>query len=94
MILSLLTSILFFNFISRFQIEKTGKGINTDAYGLYAQFEKEVIVTQSHITIGPVTFLTRIGGMIGVNKEFYWIIIFCLTNFFTFLKVVKSFFKI
>jgi len=63
------------------KIERTGEAIRTDAYGLYAQFEKEVIVTQSHITIGPVTFLTRIGGMIGVNKEFYWIIIFCFTNF-------------
>ena len=46
-----------------------------DSYGLYVEFRQEVILTSNHLSIEPMTLLTRIGGIIGVGKEFFWVII-------------------
>ena len=46
-----------------------------DRYGLFINFDREVEETRSQLNISPLTLLTRIGGIIGVGKEFLWIII-------------------
>ena len=71
----------------------TGRGTSTDKYGLFAQFDREVLIRQTHRTIGPITLLTRIGGIIGVNKKFYWTLILCTTNIFYIKKIVKYLFE-
>ena len=47
----------------------------SDRFGLLINFDREVVETKSKLNIEPLTLLTRIGGMIGVGKEFLWIII-------------------
>ena len=42
---------------------------------MFINFDTEVDQTQSELTIEPMTLLTRIGGIVGVGKEFLWIII-------------------
>ena len=44
-------------------------------YGLFVQFEDTVDVRRSNIVISPTTLVTRIGGIIGVGKELFWIIL-------------------
>lgn len=44
-------------------------------YGLFIQFEKLVNVHQSSFVIDEMTLLTRLGGIIGVGKEFFWILV-------------------
>ena len=74
-------------------MEKTGKGTRADKYGLFAQFDREVLISQTHRTIGPITLMTRVGGIIGVNKEFYWMLTLCMTNFFYLRKLFNYLFK-
>ena len=47
-------------------------------------FDREVEVSSSHLTIEPLTLLTRVGGIIGVGKEFLRVIISLLTFLETF----------
>ena len=58
--------------------------------GLAVQHPHQARGSQLHLTIPPLTLLTRIGGIIGVGKEFLWIIITALTYFVTFSsKILK-----
>ena len=54
---------------------KTGFDERGDRYGAFVSFKDEVEVTESKLNVGTVTLLTRIGGIIGVGKEFLWIVI-------------------
>ena len=58
-----------------YKTTKIGHDEKDDRYGLYVEFHKEVILTSDNLSIEPMTLLTRIGGIIGVGKEFFWIII-------------------
>ena len=60
----------------------TGFDARGDRYGLYVQFDKEVDETNINWTIEPLTLLTKIGGIIGVGKELFWVLVFLLTHFF------------
>ena len=51
----------------------------TDQYGLILYFDKEVEVTEVKYSIGFITFLTRLGGIIGVGKELLWVLISIFT---------------
>ena len=52
-----------------------GHDERVDSYGIWIQFYQEVVLTSNLLSIEPITLLTRIGGIIGVGKEFFWIII-------------------
>ena len=65
--------------IIRYKVDQTGFDARDDRYGLYIQFDKEVEVITSQFMINAETFLTRMGGVIGVGKELLWIILLCLT---------------
>ena len=58
-----------------YKTTKIGHDEKDDRYGLYVEFHKEVILTSDNLSIEPMTLLTRIGGIIGVGKEFFWVII-------------------
>ena len=60
-----------------------------DHYGLYIKIEKKVLVQDSMFIINEVTLVTRIGGIIGVGKEFLWITILVLGIIIKPLRIVK-----
>ena len=51
----------------------------TDSYGLVVEFDREVDVTEVKFSIGFITLLTRLGGIIGVGKELLWVLISIFT---------------
>ena len=67
----------------RYKVDQIGFDSRTDRFGMFVQF-KNVDVTKNELTIDAMTFLTRVGGIIGVGKNFLWIIILCLTYITTF----------
>ena len=63
---------------------RTGKGLRIE-------FEPEVMLEENLLTIEALTFLTRVGGIIGVGKEFLWLIMFFITYFVTFQSKLLEF---
>ena len=53
--------------------------LRTNKYGLFIQFEDVIETIETSFVIDTRTMLTRIGGTIGVGKEFLWIILFAGT---------------
>ena len=45
-------------------------------YGLFIQLEEKIQVQRSSFVVDEITLTTRVGGIIGVGKEMFWIIIF------------------
>ena len=58
--------------------------------GLIIAFDDEVEVETSELQISPKTFLTRIGGIIGVGKEFLWIILCAFSVVKLFAKILEA----
>ena len=75
-------------FVCRYYSEeyfvRTGKGLRIE-------FEPEVMLEENLLTIEALTFLTRVGGIIGVGKEFLWLIMFFITYFVTFQSKLLKF---
>ena len=61
---------------------------------MFVTFDREAEVTSSHLTIEPLTLLTRVGGIIGVGKEFLWIIITLFTYLATFSSQITRVIKV
>ena len=57
-------------------MEHTGIAESSSKFGVTIIFDTVVEKTISDWQITPVTLLTRLGGIIGVGKNFLWIIIF------------------
>ena len=76
---------------SRMKFESTIKtnDPHEKEYGLFIEIEDKVKVLQSKLTINEVTLVTRIGGIIGVGKEFLWITILVFGSTVNSLKVLK-----
>ena len=72
-----------------YKTTKNGHDEREDRYGLYVEFRQKVILTSNHLSIEPMTLLTRIGGIIGVGKEFFWIII-SMSSFLLMFKKINS----
>lgn len=62
-----------------FEVEDIGFYSVQNVSGLVIAFDEEVEVETSELQISPKTFLTRVGGVIGVGKEFLWIVLCCLS---------------
>lgn len=75
-------------------MDNVGFDARDDRYGLYIQFDQTVEVTVSKLQIGLKTLATRFGGIIGVGKEFLWVIIFSLTSLGSCISVCRNLFKI
>ena len=63
----------------RFKVDHVGYDKRDDIFGMFVQFDNEVEVTNSKLNIGNITFLTRLGGLIGVGKELLWITIILIS---------------
>ena len=45
------------------------------ASAIFVHFEPKVSVAETKFLINEITLMTRIGGIIGVGKEFLWVIL-------------------
>ena len=64
-----------------------------DRYGLFFQFEDNVETIISDIAISPTTLITRIGGLIRVGKELFWVIVFSVSAMKTLTALGRLMFK-
>ena len=53
----------------------------TDDRGFIIRFDKEVDISMASWTIDPKSLLSMIGGVIGICKNFVWLIILFLSSF-------------
>ena len=74
--------------LHRFQVEEIGTRQNNKK-GLKIRFEKEVEITKSSLAINTITLLSKIGGFIGINKNFLWLIIFIMSSFSALISHLK-----
>ena len=77
-------------YFARYQATKTGYDERKDRYGLFVTIDREVEVTQAHLTIPPLALISGIGGTIGVGKEMLWIITTLVTFLITFYSKVTN----
>ena len=69
----------------KFNSRRTRIDPRDDRIGIFIQLEEKVSVRETKFAIDGITLLTRIGGLIGVGKEFLWIfVITCGLLKFTF----------
>ena len=67
-------------FLFSYKVDREGFDDADDESGLFVAFDNEVIETRHKLEIGTKTLVTRIGGVIGVGKELFWINIFIITS--------------
>ena len=60
--------------ICRYRVEHVGVTSLIDQSGLVITFDDQVEESFSSFQIGAQTLVTRIGGIIGVGKELFWIV--------------------
>ena len=66
--------------MSRYKIEEAGLVESLNKAGVIALFDLEVEQTVTKLQIDYITFLTRVGGIIGVGKNLAWILIFAFSS--------------
>ena len=80
----------FHQILPRYQVKKIGsKHRRDDLKGLSIFFGKRVKTTKSKLTITTKTLFSKIGGFIGVNRSFLWLIILFLSTVGTLVSKVK-----
>ena len=77
--------------ITSFEVEDIGFYSVKNYRGMVIAFSNEVEVLTSELQISAKTFLTRVGGVIGVGKEFFWIILSCFSFIKLFLTVLRAY---
>ena len=45
-------------------------------------------MTMTELSVNELTLMTRIGGIIGVGKEFFWLILFSISYYIAFHKFI------
>ena len=58
-----------------------------DVYGVVLKFSADVEVSNTSFLLDPITMMSRLGGIIGVGKEIFWLILLC-SGFFKFVKSI------
>ena len=71
----------------KFDVRNTMDYPYEDHEGLFIQFDENVQIHKSNFVIDGITLMTRIGGIIGIGKEFLWVIVI-VTGF---IKLLISF---
>ena len=67
--------------VKRYDVKEIGMKQSKYGYkGMVIWFEKQVEITKSALQIGPKTLISKIGGFIGISKNFLWIIIMMITT--------------
>ena len=65
-------------------------GHNRGEKGLAIWFEDEVFVRKSAFTNDFMTVLSKVGGFIGISKDFLWIVILLISSFGVLFPHIKS----
>ena len=73
----------------KYQAKKVGLRESTDVRGLIVRFENEVDVIKSSWKMDVETLLSEIGGFIGLNKNFLWIITVIISSIGVLISNVK-----
>ena len=77
--------------LKRFEAREIGKKQRKDGFrGLQIVFEKEVKTTKSEWTISPLTLISKIGGFIGISKNFLWLIIMIMSSVGLLISKIKA----
>ena len=76
--------------IKRYQAKEIGLRGKKNFRGIMLSFEQEVEVTKSSWNIDARTLLSKIGGFIGISKNFLWLILLLMSS----ITVLISHFKI
>ena len=66
--------------VKTYQARKIGLR-QSDNRGFIIRFDKDVDITMASWTIDPKSLLSKIGGVIGICKNFVWLIILFLSSF-------------
>ena len=76
--------------MTSYEVEDIGFFTSKNIRGMAFAFADEVEVTTSELQIGTKTLLTRVGGVIGVGKEFLWIILCGLSGIKLIATIMKK----
>ena len=76
--------------MASYEVEDIGFFSSKNIRGMAFAFADEVEVTTSELQIGTKTLLTRVGGVIGVGKEFLWIILCGLSGIKLIATIMKK----
>ena len=77
--------------LTSYQVEQVG--VYNDANnlrGIIIAFDDEVEVETSELQISAKTFLTRVGGIIGVGKEFLWMMLCAVSVVKLLVKILET----
>ena len=76
--------------MTRFWVKEVGKKeVMSHRKGVSLFFEKEVGITQSEFKTGFGGLISKIGGFIGISKNFLWLLILLITS----MSIIMSKFK-
>ena len=74
-----------------YQVKKIGLKESLDRKGLIIYFDKTIETTKSDFQIGIKSLTAKIGGFIGVSKNFLWLVILILSTIGLFLSNIKTY---
>lgn len=80
--------------LSRYKIEEAGLVESLTKAGVIALFDSDVHQSKTKLQIDYITFLTRVGGIIGVGKNLAWILIFTLSSVGGAWNFLKKYLKV
>ena len=75
--------------IKRYEVKRIGFG-NEKWKGMTVYFDKTVKSAESTFTMDGWTLISKIGGYIGVNKNFLWLIIFSISSIGVLISKFKA----
>ena len=80
--------------VKRYQAKEIGLRESTDNNrGFIIRFENEVDITKSSWTIDAKTLLSKIGGFIGISKNFLWLLILLISSISVLFSHVQKYDK-
>ena len=75
--------------VKRYQAKEYGMKPDKH-HGMEILFEKEVKVTKSAWNIGPMSLISKIGGFIGISKNFLWLVIMVFSSVGVLISKLKT----
>ena len=85
--MSSLPSQFIFNILLRYKLDQVGFLDAKNGSGVYVDVDNVIEETISSLQIGTKTLTTRVGGIIGVGKNLFWLLVF----FVSYLGTALSF---
>ena len=66
--------------VKRYQAKEVGFTVSNNFTGIVLKFERDIEITKSSWTINFKTLLSKIGGFIGLSKNFLWLLILLISS--------------